>query len=159
MADPTPADAPAAPLPAPLSGKAALIVGAIGGLIAAVSPFLPAPWSMPVTIVGFLAASLAGLGAAAPKVAEGKPVLQGGLLTVATTALTLEVQFFGAIPQGWPQSIALGLGALLAWLTGHALPHLGSPSTAQLEAAQAAGDAASAAVATKADAVAALKAP
>lgn len=153
--DPT----PAAPLAAPLSGKAALIVGTIGGLIAAASPFIPAPWSMPVAILGFLAASLAGLGAAAPKVAEGKPVLQGGLLSAATVAMTLLVQFFAMIPQGWPQSVALGLAAILAWLTGHALPHLGSPSTAQLEEAKAVGEAAAAGVLTKAEAIAVLKGP
>lgn len=155
MADST----PAAPLAAPLSGRAALIVGTIGGLIAAASPFIPAPWSMPGAILGFLAASLAGLGAAAPKVAEGKPVLQGGVLSAATVAMTVLVQFFPLIPQGWPQSITLGLGTLLAWLTGHAMPALGSPSTAQLEQAKADGDAAAAGVITKEQAIAVLKGP
>ena len=143
----------------PLSPQVALIVGTIGGLIAAASPFIPAPWSMPVAIVGFLAASLAGLAAAAPKVAEGKPVVQGALLSVATAAMTMLVQFFSVIPQGWPQSIALGLAAVLAWLTGHALPPLGSPSAGQLEQAKAVGIAAAEGVISKADAIAELKRP
>lgn len=149
----------APPSPSPLSGKAAFIVGTVGGLLAAVSPFIPAPWGMPATILGFLAASLAGLAANPPHVTEGKPLLQGGLLTAATAVMTMLVQFFPAIPAGWPQSIALGLAAFLAWATGRALPHLGSPSKAQLEAAKVAGGVAAEKVATKADAIDALKGP
>lgn len=151
-----PVTVPAA-LPSPITGTAALVVGTIGGIIAAASPFVPAPWSLPVAVLGFLAASLAGISAATPKVAEGKPVLQGSALAVVTTVLTLLVQFFPMIPAGWPQSIALGAGALLAWLTGHALPPLGSPSKTQLEAAVVAGEVAAEKVATKADAVAVLE--
>lgn len=148
-----------APPPVPLSGKAAFIVGTIGGLLAAASPFIPAPWSMPATILGFLAASLAGLAANPPHVTEGKPILQGGLLTAATAVMTVLVQLFPAIPPGWPQSIALGLAAFLAWVTGRALPHLGSPSQAQLSEAKAAGEVAAEKVVTKADAIDALKGP
>lgn len=112
-----------------LSGLAATIVGTIGTLLAAASPVLPAPWATVAGIVGFLMAALAGLSVAAPKVTEGKPVLQGVALTIATGALSMLVQFYAAIPVGWPQSIALGLAALLAWLTGAALPALGTPAT------------------------------
>jgi hypothetical protein len=111
-----------------LSGLAATILGTVGTLAAAVSPVVPAPWGALVGIVGFLLAALAGLTVAAPKVTEGRPVLQGVALTVATGALSVLVQFYPVVPAGWPQSVALGVGALLAWLTGHALPALGATS-------------------------------
>lgn len=111
-----------------LSGLAATIVGTLGTLAAAASPVVPAPWGALVGIVGFLAAALAGLSVAAPKVTEGRPLLQGVALTIATGALSLLVQFYSVIPAGWPQSVALGVAALLAWLTGRALPALGTPA-------------------------------
>jgi len=140
-----------------LSGTVAVILGTIGTLAAGASALIPAPWGTLVAVVGFLLAALAGLAVAPPAVTEGKPVLQGAALAVATTALSLLSQFYAMVPVGWPQSIALAVAALLAWLTGKALPKLGTPSQAQLAAATQAGDAAAGAVVTKADAVAELE--
>lgn len=134
-----------------LSGTVATILGTIGTLAAGASALVPAPWGVLVAIAGFLLAGLAGLAVAPPTVTEGKPVLQGGVLAVATTLLTLLTQFYALVPVGWPQSIALTVAALLAWLTGKALPKLGSPS--QVAVAVQAGDAAADAIVTKADAV------
>lgn len=110
-----------------LSGTAASIVGALGVALAAASPFLPAPWGAVTGTVGFLAAALAGLSAKAPSITEGKPVLQGGALTVATGAFGLLLQAYPGLPPGWPQSVALAAAAVLAILTGKALPALGTP--------------------------------
>ena len=140
-----------------LSGTVAVILGTIGTLAAGASALIPAPWGTLVAVVGFLLAALAGLAVAPPAVTEGKPVLQGAALAVATTALSLLSQFYAMVPVGWPQSIALAVAALLAWLTGKALPKLGTPSQAQLAAATQAGDAAAGAVVTKADAVTELE--
>lgn len=140
-----------------LSGTAAAIVGTIGTLAAGASIVVPAPWGTLVAVLGFLAAAIAGLSAPAPKITEGRPVLQGAALTIATTVLTLLVQFYAMVPPGWPQSIALSVAALLAWLTGKAMPALGAPSQAQLAAASAAGEAAAGAVDTKAEAASTLE--
>lgn len=129
-----------------LSGTAATIVGAIGTLLAVSVAFIPAPYNVPVGIVGFIAALLAGVAAKPPAVVEGKPVLQGTALTVAMGAAGMLEQFYTAIPPGWPQGLALGAMAALAWLTGKALPKLGSPSPETLAKADAAGDAAAAKV-------------
>lgn len=109
-----------------LSGLAATIVGTLGLVLAGLAPVLPSPWAVPVGVVGFLAAVLAGMSARPPSVVAGSPLLQGTALTLATGALTLLVQFYSAVPAGWPQSLALGVAALLCWLTGQALPQLGS---------------------------------
>ncbi len=122
-----------------LSGTAALIVGLIGIIAAAVSPIIPAPWGALVGILGFLAAVLAGNAAVPPTVTAGKPILQGALLALAGSLEAVLHQFYALIPAGWPQSLAMGLAALLAWLTGKALPALGSPPPAALAAAEAAG--------------------
>jgi hypothetical protein len=105
-----------------VSGTAAVVVGTIGGVAAAVSPMIPAPWGTLVMVLGFVAAVVAGVAAPLPKFAAGKPLLQGGALTVAVGAAGLVEQFYTALPPGWPQSLALGAGALLAWLTGRAAP-------------------------------------
>lgn len=138
-----------------LSGLAATIVGTIGTIAAGASIFLPPPWSLVVAIAGFLCATLAGLAVKAPTVTEGKPVLQGAALAIATTGFGLLSQFYTLIPEGWPQGIALAVAALLAWLTGKALPPLGA-SSATVAAAVTAGATASAAVDDKAAAVATL---
>lgn len=140
-----------------LSGTAALIVGTLGTVAAGASILVPAPWGTLVAILGFLAAAIAGYSVAPPKVVEGKPLLQGVALTVAMSAEALLHQFFALVPAGWPQSIALSVAALLAWLTGHALPQLGAPSVAVVEAAEAKGAEAAAAIDTKAAAVSALE--
>ncbi len=105
-----------------LSGTAALVVGTIGGVAAAASAFVPAPWGTLVMVLGFIACVVAGVAAPLPKFAAGKPLLQGGALTVALGATGLVEQFYTSLPPGWPQSLALGAGALLAWLTGRAAP-------------------------------------
>ena len=118
----------------PLTGRVATVVGAIGTALASVSPALPAPWATPVAILGFLAASLAGLSLPPPSVTDGKPLLQGTLLAAATGAVGLLQTYLNVIPTGWPQSMALGIGAALAFLTGGAMPHLGASSAVVLTA-------------------------
>lgn len=108
-----------------LSGTAALVVGTLGTLAAAAAVFVPQPWGGLVAVLGFVAASLAGFAVASPKLTEGRPVLQGGLLTGAVALLGLLAEFWAMLPPGWPQSLAAGAAALLAWLTGRALPPLG----------------------------------
>lgn len=108
-----------------LSGTAALVVGTIGTLAAAAAVFVPHPWGGLVAVVAFIAASLAGFAVAPPKLTEGRPVLQGGLLTGAVALLGVLAEFWSLLPPGWPQSVAAGAAALLAWLTGRALPPLG----------------------------------
>jgi hypothetical protein len=110
------------------SGTVATIVGTIGILILGASAMIPAPWGFLVGLVGFLMAGLAGMSAKPPAFVEGKPVLQGVALTIATSVAGLLVQFWSLVPQGWPQSIALALAGILSWLTGHALPQLGGTS-------------------------------
>lgn len=142
-----------------LSGTAALIIGTICGLATAASAFIPSPWGTLVAIIGFIGCVLAGTSAKPPSVTAGKPVLQGALLTIAGSLEGVLHQFYAMIPPGWPQSLALGLAAILAWLTGHALPALGSPSPAALVVAQEAGAAAVAQVTglSKAEVVVALE--
>jgi hypothetical protein len=109
-----------------LSGLAATIVGTIGLALAAISVSLPPPWGFVAGLAGFLCATLAGLSARPPAAVEGKPVLQGAALAIVTTLGGLLVQFWALVPAGWPQSFALAAAALISWLTGHALPMLGS---------------------------------
>lgn len=135
-----------------LSGKAALIVGAVGTVLAGAAVFIPAPWGTLAAILGFAAAGLAGLAAPAPRVTEGRPILQGGALTAATAVGGLLASFYGSIPPAW-QPVALSVAALVAWLTGKALPALGTPRPEVI----AAGDAASAEVTDKAKAVEVLR--
>lgn len=139
-----------------LSGRAAAIVASVGGLLAMSAAFIPAPWGTLAAIVGFLLSGLAGLAGAAPRVTEGKPILQGGALVAGTTLLGVLVEFFGALPHGWPQGIALSVAALLAWLTGKALPPLGAPSPATVQALQD-GAAAAAVIDSKAEAIRSLE--
>lgn len=142
------------PLAAPLSGPASIIVGTIGGIALASAAFIPAPWNGIVGWVGFIAAILAGMAAHPPEPFVGKPVLQGVALTVASTAMGLLSQFYLVIPAGWPQSVALGVAGILAWLTGKSLPALGAVSpTAEQVAAADAGTTAAAAVDTKSKAL------
>jgi hypothetical protein len=140
-----------------LTGLAANIVGGLGVAIVAIAAMLPAPWSTVAGIVGFLCASLAGLSSPPPNFAEGKPVLQGGLLTVVGTVMALLVQFYGVIPAPF-QPIALAVAAALALVTGKAMPALGSPSHAALVQAETAGAVAvaNAATAAKSDKLEAL---
>lgn len=121
------------PLTSPLTGKAALIVGTIGGLVLASAAFIPSPWNMLAGWVGFIACVLAGMVVKPPAAIVGKPVLQGTALTVASGVMGLATQFYPLIPSGWPQGLALGVVGLLAWLTGAALPALGKPSEAIVE--------------------------
>lgn len=132
-----------------LTGLAANIVGALGVAVVAAAAVLPAPWSSVAGVVGFLAASLAGLASKPPEFAEGKPVLQGTVLSVVGTALALLVQFYAVIPAPF-QPIALAVAAALALLTGKAMPALGSPSHEKLVEAQTTGAVAAAQAATAA---------
>ncbi len=110
------------PLPSPLSGKASIIVGTISGLALAAAAFVPSPWNTLVGLVGFVGCVLAGIAVKPPAVVAGKPILQGAALAIATTVMGLATQFYPLIPAGWPQSLALGVGGILAWLTGVAQP-------------------------------------
>lgn len=107
-----------------LSGTAALIVGTLGGLALAASVAVPAPWGTLVGLLGFIACVVAGVAAPTPRIVEGKPILQGGALTAAIGLGEVLHQFYGSLPTGWPQGLALGGAGLLAWLTGRALPPL-----------------------------------
>jgi len=131
-----------------LTGAAGNIVGTLGVGLAAVAAMLPAPWGIVCAIVGFLLASLGGLSSPPPNFAEGKPILQGGILTAVTGAMGLLVQFYGVIPAQF-QPIALAVGAALALLTGKAMPALGSPSHDTLVKAETAGAVAVAQAATE----------
>jgi hypothetical protein len=111
-----------------LSGVAATIVGTIGLALAAISIAIPQPWGFFVGLVGFLAAALAGMASRPPEVVEGSPKLQGTALAIATTLGGLLVQYWPMIPVGWPQSVAMVVAAVVSWLTGRALPQLGSTS-------------------------------
>jgi hypothetical protein len=105
-----------------LSGPAALIVGTIGGLAAAASAFVPAPWGALVMVLGFVACVVAGVASPMPKFAAGKPVLQGTALVGALAVSGLVEQLYTVLPAGWPQGLALGVSGLLAFLTGKAAP-------------------------------------
>jgi hypothetical protein len=111
-----------------LSGVAATIVGTIGLALAAISIAIPQPWGFFVGLVGFLASGLAGMASRPPEVVEGSPKLQGAALAIATTLGGLLVQYWPVVPVGWPQGFAMAAAALISWLTGHALPQLGSTS-------------------------------
>jgi hypothetical protein len=109
-----------------LSGLAATIVGTIGLLAVTAAPTLPDPWSFFVGLGGFVMCVLAGFSARPPAFVEGAAKLQGAALSIAIAVGGFLVQFWPMIPAGWPQSLAAGLGALLGWLTGKAIPMAGS---------------------------------
>lgn len=125
---------------APLSGTASVIVGTVGGLLIAASPMIPAPWGALAGLVGFIAAGLAGASAAAPKLTDGKPMVQGTVLTVITSLLGLFHQFYPLIPAGWIQSVALGVAGIFAWLAGKSIAPLGTPSASKLAEVKKAGE-------------------
>jgi hypothetical protein len=116
-------------------------------MVLAVSPMVPPPWNVAVAWAGFLAAALAGLSVHPPESMAGKPIIQGTALSVASGALTALSQLYGLVPAGWPQSVALSVAGVLAWLSGSALPALGS--TVAAKQAEAAGADAAGAVASK----------
>lgn len=111
-----------------LSGLAATIVGTIGLLVVTLSPSLPANWAFVVGLVGFSMCVLAGFSARPPAFVEGAAKLQGAALTIAIAVAGMFERFWPLIPAGWPQSLALALGALLGWLTGKAIPMAGAAS-------------------------------
>lgn len=112
-----------------LSGTAAIVVGLVGSLVMAATPFVPTPWNVLAGLVGFLACALAGLSVKPPEVMAGRPILQGTALTAATGIGALLQQMvlpaLATSPE-WAQSIAYVVLGVLAWLTGRALPALGS---------------------------------
>lgn len=124
---------------APISGTAALILGTIGGLAVAASPVVPDPWGKLVMVLGFAVAVLAGVAAPMPKFAAGKPLLQGGGLTLALTLSTGLEQFYHLVPDGWMRSLALAVGALLAFLCGKAAPSFGVPEATPQQLGENAG--------------------
>lgn len=105
-----------------LTGRAAFLVGTVGGLAATFSPALPEPWRNLVLVLGYVACVVAGVASPLPSFAAGKPLLQGAALTAAVGAAGLVEQFHTVLPAGWPQGLALGAGGLLAFLTGRAAP-------------------------------------
>ena len=111
-----------------LSGLAATIVGTIGTLVVTLSVALPAPWAFFAGLAGFIACVLAGFAARPPAFVEGSAKLQGAALSIALAVAGFLTQFWPMIPAGWPQSLAAGLGALIGWLTGKAIPMAGAPS-------------------------------
>jgi hypothetical protein len=106
------------------SGRVAVVLGTIGSLLLASAVVIPAPFSIPAGLVGFILASLAGLGARPPNIVAGNAVLQGGAFAVATVVLTACVQLYPALTVQWQQSAMLFAVGLLCWLTGKALPNL-----------------------------------
>lgn len=137
-------------LAAPLTGKASFIVGTVAGLLLTASAFVPSPWGLVVGWIGFIGCVLAGLVVKPPQAIAGRPLIQGGALTVVTGALGVLVQFYPLIPAGWPQGLAFGVAGILSWLAGVSLPALGHAPTAEQQAqALDAGAVASAAVDTK----------
>ena len=118
------------PRKALLSGTASLIVGAIGMAALAAAGFVPAPWNVVVGLVGLLGAGLAGLAAPPFKFAASAPKVQGSVFAVAGMLGGVIEQTWAMIPPTF-QPIALTVAGLLAWLTGRAMPALGTqaPST------------------------------
>ena len=114
-----------------LSGTAAIIVGAVGGVVVAASAFLPDPWSKVAMVVGFIVCVVAGVAAPMPTFSAGKPLVQGAGLTVALALSTGLEQFYHLIPEGWPRSLAFGLAALLAFLAGKSAPSFASASPSE----------------------------
>jgi len=109
-----------------LSGLAASIVGTIGLALAAISIAIPQPLGFWVGLAGFLASGLAGMASRPPQVVEGNPKVQGAALAIAVALGGMLTQYWPLIPSGWPQGIAMVFAAVISWLTGHALPMLGS---------------------------------
>jgi len=109
-----------------LSGVTATIVGTIGLALAAISIAIPQPWGFWIGLVGFLASGLAGMASRPPQVVEGAPKLQGAALAIAVALGGMLTQYWPMIPVGWPQGFAMTLAAAISWLTGRALPQLGS---------------------------------
>jgi hypothetical protein len=144
-------------MPPSIPPVVAHVLSVLGVAVAALAPVLPANLQAPVAIVAMTLASLGGGALTPPALTAGSPKLQGALLTFAGTVLGVLTQFYAMIPAGLFQSLALTAVALLCYLTGRAMPALGSPSHDQLAAATAAGASASAAVTDKASAVAELK--
>ena len=109
-----------------LSGVAATIVGTLGLALAAISIAIPQPWGFWIGLVGFLASGLAGMASRPPRAVEGSPKVQGAALAIAVALGGMLTQYWPLIPVGWPQGIAMVFAAVISWLTGHALPMLGS---------------------------------
>jgi hypothetical protein len=136
-----------------LSGTASTVVGAIAVGVSALVGVLPAPWGGLAGVVGVILATLAGVAAPASGVTDGKPVLQGTALTIALALAAGLESMWGAIPDGWPQSVALSVMAIAAWLTGKSMPALGNPNAAK---ARTEAELAASAVHDKASAIAVL---
>lgn len=136
-----------------LSGTASTVVGALAVGVAALTGILPAPWGGLAGAIGLILATLAGVAAPASPVTDGKPVLQGVALSVALALAAGLESMWSSIPEGWPQSVALAVMAIGAWLTGKSMPALGNPNAAK---ARTEAELAASAVHDKASAIAVL---
>ena len=132
------ADTADIPYPAPLAAPWSAVLGVLGSALAVAAPVLPwADAATPVAWAGFLLAGLGGLAGKPPDFLDGRPLVQGAWLTVASTGLVVVQQLWAAgvmPPAGWPQSLALFGVGLLAWAAGKPLPHLGATTNVRLEA-------------------------
>lgn len=101
-----------APTAKPISWKP--IVGLVGVVLGTVGGFLPPPFGAVTAAVGWLACMIAGVAAAPPQWAAGKPVLGGAALTAATAMLPTAITIADNL-EGWPK-IAAQFVAMLATL-------------------------------------------
>lgn len=91
----------------PIVGAIAVILGTAGG-------FLPPPFGAVTAIVGWLGCMIAGVAAAPPQWAAGKPILGGAALTTATAMLPTAITIADNL-DGWPK-VAAQFVAMLATL-------------------------------------------
>lgn len=94
------------------------ILGASSAVLVALAAFVPPPVGTLLQILGFVSASLAGIGAAVPKLTVGHPVLQGGAVAVAGSVATGAAMVADGLPEGWPRVAAQGVALLGFWLAG-----------------------------------------
>lgn len=103
------------------------VVGAVGGLVA---PLIPPPFGGLVLIVAFVCAALSGAAVRPPALTDGKPVLQGAAVGVASTVAAVAGQASTALPEGPWQVGATAVGLLAAWAAGKTAPALGAGARA-----------------------------
>lgn len=123
IADGTYKDPPAktSVLPKAVAG----VLGILAGLAVPASALLPPPFNGLVMIVGFILAAVAGVALPTPQWAEGKPILQGTLLTVAGSAVPILVGVANTLPAGPLQAGAYALALAAALAAGKVAPQLG----------------------------------
>lgn len=104
----------------------AAILGTLAGLAVPASALLPPPFNGVVMIVGFILAAVAGVALPTPTWAEGKPLLQGTLLTVAGSVVPILAAVANGLPTGPLQTGAYALALAAALAAGKVAPQLGS---------------------------------